>query len=117
MKPATVNLPSIVLGDTWPGFTATLTSDGTTFFEPLDSARVFFRAECGTGDALLELTTDPEGGLTIDSAENWTISADEITQFPLAAGSYVASLETTNTEGRVFTPIKFRLSVISDPTN
>lgn len=117
MKPATVNLPSVVLGDTWPGFTVELSSDGTTFYEPLESVRVFFKAECGTGDPLLELTSDPAEGLTIDDAANWIMSADEITPFPLPVGSYVASLETTNTAGRVLTPLRFKISVTADPTN
>lgn len=101
-------LPAIVDGETWDGFTMTVSSDGTSLAEPLASVSMVFRD--ADKNAVLTLSNG-NGLITITDASAWSISVPAITPFPLGEGTYTARLIMTNDTGRIKKWFKLQLSV------
>lgn len=104
-------LPSIVVGETWDGFTLSASSDGTSLAENLDSVTMVFR----DADGAVALTlTSADGDIDITNANAWSITVNSITPFPLVAGTYTARLTMTNATGRIKKWFRLQLSVTAE---
>ena len=112
-NPDITELPDCITGDTWPGFSYAVTSDGTTLSEPLASARMSFALQ-PSGTVALTLTSS--AGITIDNAAAWQLTVEKILSMPLAPEFYLASIELTDTAGNIRTFSRFSIAILSDPT-
>ncbi len=84
-------------GKTWDGITWQGSSDGTSFDDPIASAR--FVVVDSEGVEALSLTNG--AGITINDAAAWDLTVDAITPLTLTPGFYSYALEITDTGGRV----------------
>jgi hypothetical protein len=92
MTPAFFTLPEAKTDKTWDGLTASLTSDGTTFADPLASVKMTFKL---AGVESLTLTSDG-GDITIDDAAAWSFTVNAIERLTLTAGVHSWAIETTS---------------------
>lgn len=106
----TLILPPIVAGETWDGFSMSLTSDGTSLAEDLANVNLVFRDSTGTVSLTLT-SVGASPGITITDANAWAFTVSKITPFPLAAGTYPARLTLTNATGDIRKWFKLQLSV------
>lgn len=109
----TLILPPIVAGETWDGFSMSLTSDGTSLAEDLANVNLVFRDS--TGVVALTLTSaGASPGITITDANAWAFTVAKITPFPLTAGTYTTTIEFTNASGDIRKWFKTQLSILEN---
>lgn len=101
------NFPNHHRGDTWFGFTLTA-SDVTVPETPVafdfTGARVVFQVRGGSTRShplVMELTTDPSGGMTIAGDGSSVTAASRIVDFP--PGTYYTEIQCTTSAGVVLT--------------
>jgi hypothetical protein len=92
MTPAFFTLPEAKTDKTWDGLTASLTSDGTTFADPLASVKMTFKL---AGVESLTLTS-ANGEITINDSSAWNFTVEPIERLTLAAGVHSWAIETTS---------------------
>jgi len=92
MTPAFFTLPEAKSDKTWDGLTVSLSSDGTTFTDPLASVKMTFKL---AGVESLTLTS-ADAEITIDDAAAWEFTVDPISRLTLAAGVHSWAIETTS---------------------
>jgi hypothetical protein len=92
MIPAFFTLPEAKTDKTWDGLTVSLSSDGTTFADPLASVRMTFKL---AGVESLNLTS-ASGAITITDANAWEFYVNPISRLTLAAGVHSWAIETTS---------------------
>jgi len=92
MIPAFFTLPEAKTDKTWDGLTVSLSSDGTTFADPLASVKMVFKLD---GTTSLTLTS-AGGDITIDDAAAWEFTVDPISRLTLTAGVHSWAIETTS---------------------
>jgi len=101
---------AFVEGDTWPGIP--LVTFSTPPSENLESIRMAFRQSFVATRTMVKLSSD-SGGIVILDPVTWSFKVPH--QFlPLAAGSYVWQIETTDAIGRISTPMQGSIQVLSD---
>jgi hypothetical protein len=91
MTPAFFTLPEAKTDKTWDGLTASLSSTGTTFADPLDSVKMTFKL---AGVESLTLTSPTD--ITISDAAAWEFTVEPISRLTLAAGVHSWAIETTS---------------------
>jgi hypothetical protein len=92
MTPAFFTLPQAQKDKTWDGLTASLSSDGTTFDDPLESVKMTFKL---AGAESLTLTS-AASQITITDANAWAFRVEPISRLTLAAGVHSWAIETTS---------------------
>jgi hypothetical protein len=119
MEPVVIDLPPIVVGDTWEGLSVgpVLFNDAQPATE-LVKCRLYFR-DVRNKKLAAGFTSDVVEGIgliNISNAETWC--ADIPAQpLPLAVGLFLWSFETTDAVGIVRTLYKGVLEVGEDPTH
>lgn len=119
MTPDPLNfvLPDTFKGDTWDGFTWSISdveSNDSEYSATLTLARFQLQSESGT--AALTLTSQTSGEVTINtaSANAWSVTV-EPRILNLDAGTYSYGLETTDADGVVKTRMAGILEIKADP--
>ena len=136
---ATTSTTAICLkrGDTWAGvFKWTTASDGTPYDLtgctarlqvrlPVDAPAAYVRSQLPTpgardyGAPIFDLSTDPDGGLTIDEALGYVyvrVDADETAALEIRS-DYALDQELTFPDGIVVSTATLTMSVLEDVTS
>jgi len=92
MTPAFFTLPDAKTDKTWDGLTASLSSNGTTFADPLASVKMTFKL---AGVESLTLTS-ADSEITITDSAAWEFTVEPIERLTLAAGVHSWAIETTS---------------------
>lgn len=92
MTPAFFTLPQAQKDKTWDGLTASLSSNGTTFDDPLASVKMTFKL---AGVESLTLTS-ADDEITINDAAAWNFTIEPIERLTLNAGVHSWAIETTS---------------------
>lgn len=111
-RPAQIQLPPIVRGNTWDGISVSLSSSGTVLADPLMSVRMIFR-DPASDTATLTLTSTG-GNIVITSPANWQFTVNRITPFPLSPGTHPWSIETTDSGGSIKTYLVGTVQILND---
>lgn len=112
--PAFTTLTPVVTGDTWDGLTnCRFSSTGSAFGSTLSKVRMDFKSSDGTTG--LQLTSVGSGGITIDSAADWTFTVSPVV-ITMAAGVWSFDIETTDSAGVIKTRVAGILTVIDATT-
>ena len=101
---------AFVEGDTWPGIP--LVTFSTPPSENLESIRMSFRQSFVATRTMVKLSSD-NGEIVILDPVTWSFKVPH-QPLPLAAGSYVWQIETTDAIGRISTPMQGSIQVLSD---
>lgn len=105
-----VILSPVVYLDTWDGLTnCSFSSDGTAFASPLTLVRMFFRDD--DNNVGLELSS-ANSTITIDDANNWQFTVNQIESITLAVGFWSWVIRTTDDQGVVKTRISGTIQIL-----
>ncbi|MEO0415009.1 MAG: hypothetical protein AAF226_08670 [Verrucomicrobiota bacterium] len=125
MTPANVQLPNIVQGDTWEGFTVPeVKSCGQPMLNTLARVRLQFKradaaAVGAAAIAALDLDTDSSTQISILDPVNWAIQigpVDYSDMEAVTAGEWKWDLETTDSAGIRLTIYQGTITVLADTT-
>ena len=110
-----ITLPSTRKGDTWDGIpSASLSSTGTAFNNPLSSVRMSFWA-AGASASSLDLNSS-DSKITIADADAWEFEVLPVSPMTLTAGHYSWQIQTTDSADRIKTYLQGVIEITSDQT-
>lgn len=115
MTPATYNIAAHTSGDTWRGLTATIQVNGEVPEYPLSSVRMQVKKRTNSQHSIEFSTSDGSIVINGDPA-NWNFSVLPIV-VNISPYVYLYDIQTTDTEGNIYTYIKGTWEILADVTN
>jgi hypothetical protein len=116
MTPATYNLATVTAGDTWSGVPQIRVEiDGAAPSATLSRVALQIRNLPSSESAIVSLTSETGGGITISNSTTWTFSVPAQI-LALRAGTYVYDIETEDANGKIQTFLSGSILVNTEVT-